>query len=144
MAEQQSDLFGMTTSGSCMCMCLSSDRVVQNMDHTFLLPIFIPSWELKLVKLAGRDKQQLLKGDSMTSGSPSQHKSWPLLIQQRWRVTVCRGHHHRKMSGAKRDTYPNTPSPLPPPRYSSDRFYFEVKAAWYVLFKPTSAGCTIK
>lgn len=99
---------------------------------------FIPSWELKLVKLAGWDGRQLLEGDSVTSGSRPWHKSWPLPKQRGWRVTVCLGHHHRKMSGAKRDTYPNAP-PLPfhPLGALQIDFPFEVKAVWYVQFKPT-------
>lgn len=64
-----------------------------------------PSRHLELVKLAGWDREQVPEWDTVTSGSQSWHKSWPVLQQHGWRVTVCLGHHHRAMSRAERDTY---------------------------------------
>lgn len=111
----------------------------------FVLSIFISSWELKLVKISGWDRKQLLEGDSMTSGSQLWHKSWPLLKQRGWRVRVCLGHHHREMSRAKRDTYPTT---LPLPSYPLGALHIdftsEVKTVWCVQFKPTPGRPTME
>lgn len=123
------------------CVC-QTEKTMQYVSHSFVLPIFISSRELKLVRLAGWDREQLLEGDSMTSSSQLWHKSWPLLKQQGWRVTVCLGHHHRKMSRAKRDTYPTT-LPLPSHPLGALNIDFTLKAVWCVQLKPTSGRLTM-
>lgn len=115
------------------------------MGHSVVLSIFIPSCKLKVVQLDGQDRRQLLEGDSMTSGLQLWHKSWPILKEHGWRVTVCLGHNHRKMSRAKRDTYPNIPQlPYHPVGALQIDFTLKVKAPWYNQVKPTSACCTIE
>lgn len=106
---------------------------MQYMSHSFVL-----SFELKHVNLA--DRKQLLEGDlSMTSGSQLWHKYWPILKQHGQRVTLCLGHNHRKMSRAKRDTYPNIPQlPFHPLGALQFDFTLKVKAVWYNQVKPTS------
>lgn len=106
---------------------------------------FYSSRELKAVQLVGRDRKQLLEGDSMTSGLQLWHKSWPILKEHGWRATVCLGHNHREMSRAKRDTYPNIPQlPYHPVGALQIDFTLKVKAPRYNQVKPTSACCTIE
>lgn len=79
------------------------------MSHRAALDVLAPSCELKHVWQAGRDGAQLLEGERLTSSSHLRQKSRPILKQHERRVKWWLGHNHKKMSRAKRDTFPNIP-----------------------------------